>query len=147
MLFKVIVLNVRSCLEVCKCVQVWCTAHHHVCLTSDLKESYLSNCQREWCSTPRNHVCVCICQLRLLVINHVGKLFPLPLSLLPFLVYCPSVWLIRAAGRNKKGFLLSLLGDSVHPPLPPTPFILIPLWNSLGQTTVCISIHRCHNDR
>lgn len=61
----------------------------------------------------------CLC-LRLLLmavgLRPYGKVAASELLL--FLVYCSLVWVIRAAGRNGKGFLpfLSLPGDLVSPP-------------------------------
>lgn len=66
--FKVILLNLRSCFV---SLEVWCLK----CWTLTRGKA-----TSQWYSIPRNQVCVCVCQLCLLVFSHVGKLFPLSLS-------------------------------------------------------------------
>lgn len=93
-----------------------------VYLISNPEENYLSNCQLEWCSTVGTGI---MFVSAFVSFSHCFSLMCETCSLWSalcffFLVYCPSVRLIGAAGRNKKEFLpfLSLLGDSAH--LPPT---------------------------
>lgn len=87
----------------------------------------------------------CLC-LRLLLmavgLRPYGKVAASELLL--FLVYCSPVWVIRAAGRNGKGFLpfLSLPGDLVSPP---PPLILVLCWSWLGQ--IPISVYHQHDVR
>lgn len=88
-----------------------------VYLTSNPGENYLSNCQLEWCSTfvhPLNF-CVCVCEFQPLFFTREKVVPSDPHCFVFFLVYCPSVRLIRAAGRNKRNSSPSYLWWLIPP--------------------------------